>query len=234
MREIVFDTETTGINPEEDRLIEIGCVEIENLLPTGREFHCLIDPGREVHPDAVRVHGHTWEKLKQFPKFSDPTIVDAFLAFVGDSRLVAHNASFDRSFINAELIRSGRPALGEGRFIDTLKLARSRYPGSPASLDALCRRFDISIEHRSLHGAIKDSRLLAEVYLQLNGGRERSFGFEVATAERVESVEVGMAARPAPLAQRLSDTELEAHRAMVAQMGDKSFWARLLDRTGSQ
>jgi DNA polymerase-3 subunit epsilon len=228
MREIVFDTETTGLEAESDRLIEIGCVELENLLPTGREFHTLINPMREVHLDAARVHGFTWEKLRGYPIFAEQKVMGAFLAFIGDAPLVAHNASFDRGFINAELRRAGKPALADDRFVDTLKLAQAKFPGAPASLDALCRRFEISIEHRALHGAIKDARLLAGVYLELNGGRERSFGFELAHSGSGGERLAPLAQRPTPLPSRITEAERQAHAALVAKLGSNSVWAGFL------
>ena len=170
--EIVLDTETTGIDHRKGhRLIEIGCIEIEDLLPTGRTFHRFIDPEREIEPDAIRVHGITNEMVRGKPKF--PAICEELLAFIGDNKIIAHNAQFDRGFINMELERHGRQATAAEQWIDTLEIARHRFPGMPNSLDALCKRFNISLAERDLHGALIDARLLASVYLELLGGKER-------------------------------------------------------------
>jgi DNA polymerase-3 subunit epsilon len=225
-RQIVFDTETTGIETPEHRLIEIGCVELFNLMPTGREFHSYINPQRDVPADAVKVHGLTGEFLRDHPVFADPRVVDAFFAFVGDAQLVAHNASFDARHLNAELARLGRPTLPDSRFIDTLKLAQRAFPGSPASLTALCRRFEISDAHRELHGAIKDARLLAEVYLQLNGGRAAAFAFDQAPTVGPSRTEAArpLPRRPHPREPVVSATEAEAHAAFVASLGPNALW----------
>lgn len=178
MREIVFDTETTGMDPAEgDKLVEIGCVELINHIPTGKTYHQYINPEREVPPEAVAVHGLTLEKLKDEPTFGE--IVGDFLDFIGtDSKLIAHNAPFDVKFINAEMKTFGFPSLDPKRVIDSLVIARQKFPGSPASLDALCRRFNIDNSNRTLHGALLDSEILAEVYLELLGGRQRGLGIE--------------------------------------------------------
>jgi DNA polymerase-3 subunit epsilon len=225
-RQIVFDTETTGIETPEHRLIELGCVELLNLMPTGREFHAYINPQRDVPADAVKIHGLTTEFLRDFPTFSDPSVVDAFFGFVGDATLVAHNASFDARHLNAELSRLGRPTLPDSRFIDTLKLAQRAFPGSPASLSALCRRFEISDTHRELHGAIKDARLLAEVYLELNGGRAAAFAFDQAPTTGPARAEPArpLPRRPSPRAPVLTDAEAEAHAVFVTTLGGATFW----------
>ena len=178
MREIVFDTETTGMDPASgDKLVEIGCVELENHMPTGRTYHQYINPERDVPAEAVAVHGLTQEKLKNEPTFGE--IVGDFLDFIGtDSKLIAHNAEFDVKFMNAELKTYGFPSLEPKRIIDTLAMARKKFPGSPANLDALCRRFNVDNAGRTLHGALLDSELLAEVYLELLGGRQRGLGIE--------------------------------------------------------
>ncbi len=178
MREIVFDTETTGMDPAEgDKLVEIGCVELINHIPTGRTYHQYINPEREVPAEAVAVHGLTLEKLKDEPTFGE--IVADFLDFIGtDSKLIAHNAPFDVKFMNAEMKTYGFPALDPKRIIDSLTIARRKFPGSPASLDALCRRFNIDNSNRTLHGALLDSEILAEVYLELLGGRQRGLGID--------------------------------------------------------
>lgn len=177
MRQIVFDTESTGFNAEgDDRIVEIGALEIINLIPTGKVYHQYINPEREVPEGAVAVHGLTYERLKDEPVFSQ--IVGDFLDFIGESDLVAHNAEFDMRFINAELKRVGMPALSMTRAIDTLAIARKAFPGANNTLDALCRRFNVDASERTLHGALLDSELLAEVYLELSGGRQR--GLELA------------------------------------------------------
>jgi DNA polymerase-3 subunit epsilon len=174
--EIIFDTETTGTDPlDGDRVIEIGCIELENHLPTGRTYHVYINPERDVPAEAVAVHGLTEERLKDEPIFAE--IIGDFMEFIGeDSKLVAHNADFDIGFLNAEFKKLGFPSIDKRRVVDTLALARKKFPGSPANLDALCRRFGIDNSNRELHGALLDSELLAEVYLELLGGRQRGLG----------------------------------------------------------
>src|ERR1700744_2132171 len=173
-REIALDTETTGFEPTQGhRLVEIACLEIDDFIPTGRSFHTYIDPCRDMPPDAERVHGLSSAFLKGKPRFEHPEVVEAFLEFVGDAPLIAHNAGFDRNFINHELGVVNREALHESRWIDTLGLARVRFPGMHNSLDALCKRFKISLSEREKHGALVDAKLLAAVYLELKGGRER-------------------------------------------------------------
>lgn len=177
-REIVLDTETTGFEPSEGhRIVEIGCVELDGLLPTGNTFHIYINPQRDMPAGAYEVHGLSAEFLSGFPVFEAQ--VDAFVEFIGDAPLVIHNASFDMKFINAELRAVDRPILPMNRAVDTLAMARKAFPGSPASLDALCRRFGIDNTSRTLHGALLDSELLAEVYLELKGGRQPGFGLDV-------------------------------------------------------
>ena len=186
MREVVLDTETTGFNHRgDDRIVEIGCVELLNRMPTGRTFQSYVNPQREMPPEAFAVHGLSVEFLSEQSVFAD--IVDEFLEFLGDSQLVIHNAEFDIGFINAELARLERPPLRLDRTVDTVQLARRKFPGAQASLDALCRRFHIDLADRSLHGALKDSRLLAEVYLELAGGRQP--GLELAAAARQTAVD---------------------------------------------
>lgn len=175
MREIVLDTETTGMDPSEGhRLVEVGCVELENHLPTGRVFQSYFNPQRDVPADAARVHGLTTEFLKDKPLFTEK--VADFLDFIQDSTLVIHNAEFDVKFLNAELKAAGFPGINMKRVIDTIPIARQKYPGQPANLDALCRRFKIDLEERKYHGALLDSQLLAEVYLELKGGRQHGLG----------------------------------------------------------
>lgn len=188
MREIVLDTETTGMDPSEgDKLVEIGCIELENHIPTGRHYHQYINPERDVPAEAVAVHGLTQERLAKEPTFGE--VVGDFLDFLGnDSKLVIHNAEFDMKFINAELAQFGFPSVEPRRVIDTLAIARKKFPGSPANLDALCRRFNIDNSSRTLHGALLDSELLAEVYLELLGGRQR--GLQIDAEKREETTQV--------------------------------------------
>jgi DNA polymerase III subunit epsilon len=221
MREIVLDTETTGFKPEEGhRLVEIGCLELINHLPTGNTFHQYLNPEREVPADATRVHGLTNEFLADKPKFDD--VADAFLAFIGAAPLVIHNATFDMSFINAELFQSGRKPLPKDRAIDTLTMARRMFPGSPASLDALCKRFNVDNSGRKFHGALLDSELLAEVYLELKGGRQA--GLSLAQETKPGAVQVSVTTGKPQRAYRTprphapTAEEAAAHEKMVAGM----------------
>jgi DNA polymerase-3 subunit epsilon len=230
MREIVLDTETTGMSPEEgDRLVEIGCIEIVDFIPTGRKFHAYVNPEREVPEGAFKVHGLSTAFLSDKPFFYHPDVVDAFLAFVGDARVVAHNAEFDRKFVTAELRRAGKAPIPAERWVDTLAIARKRYPGAPNSLDALCRRFEISLETREKHGALIDSLLLAEVYLQLNGGRERRLAFAETHAHGADQPAASYAPIPprgAPLIVGPSPEERAAHEAFIAKLGKGNpLWA---------
>ena len=226
VREIAFDTETTGLDWNgEDRIIELGAVELINHVPTGHTFQTYINPGRPVSEATVRITGITDADLVDKPAFEDPTIVDAFLKFIGGADLVAHNADFDRNFLNMELARCGRATIPEARWVDTLKIAKKRHPGAPASLDALCKRYDISLSGRAFHGALLDSQLLAGVYLELLGGRARAFDF----GERAASVDT--AAQPAkqreaPLRLAASREEETAHKAFIAELGDDAIWTR--------
>jgi DNA polymerase-3 subunit epsilon len=228
MREVVFDTETTGLYPGQgDRIVEVGCIELVNYLPTGRELQIYINPGRPVSEATVRITGITNEVLRSKPAFSHPDVVDRLMEFFGDDPIVAHNAEFDRGFLNAELELLGRPILPKERFIDTLVLAREHRPGSPASLDAVCKRFNISIEGRELHGALKDARLLSMAYLELRGGRERAFDFASAgVAGAAQATHVLRAPRPTPHAPRISKKEREAHAAFVAELGEGAIWRK--------
>lgn len=226
-REIVLDTETTGFDPKTgDRLIEVGCIELMDLLPTGRTFHRFVNPERLIPPDAIRVHGITDDKVKDAPKFHE--IADDLMEFVGDAQMIAHNANFDRNFIDFEYNRCGRPITGEARWIDTLKLAQTRFPGMPNSLDALCKRYKISLVERSLHGALIDARLLAEVYLELRGGKERVLDLS-SSSRGGPGQAVGATAyppRPHPLAPRLTEAERVAHAAfLLSMLKDQSLWA---------
>ena len=233
MREIVFDTETTGLNPEEgDKLVEIGMVELMDLVPTGKTFHTYINPLRDMPMEAFRVHGLSADFLADFPTFGDPRVADAMLDFIGDSQLVAHNAEFDRGFINYELKQLGLPEITKERCIDTVLIARKQFPGAPANLDALCRRFNIDLKDRTLHGALLDARLLAAVYLELKGGRERSFGFLNNNIGRngrggliKEFEKRGI--RPKPLPSLITPDEAKAHQEFIAKLGEDSYWAKL-------
>ena len=233
MREVVFDTETTGLNPGQgDRIVEVGCIELINLLPTGREFQIYINPGRPVSEATVRITGITNETLRGKPPFESPLVVDRLLEFFGDSPIVAHNAEFDRGFLNYELELMGRPPFPKERFIDTLVLAREHRPGSPASLDAVCKRFDISIKDRVLHGALLDAQLLAMAYLELRGGRERRLDLadNNGIGGQGQVVFTPCRQRPTPLPSRLTDAEAAAHAAFVETLGDKDhevIWKKL-------
>jgi len=229
MREIIFDTETTGLDNKLDRVIEIGGIELDNHFPTGRSFHVYINPGdRKVHPDALAVHGISDESLKDKPGFAG--IVDELLAFFGDARWVAHNATFDMGFMNAEFARLGLPAITNDLVTDTLALARRKHPMGPNSLDALCRRYGVDNSHRTKHGALLDSELLAEVYIELIGGRQTAFGLHTSDnrgqTTDPDDVVVAAGQRPRPLGSRLSEQEREAHAALVAKMGEKAIWAK--------
>ena len=229
MREIVLDTETTGFEPSEgDRIVEIGAVELFNHLPTGRTYHQYINPKRNMPEAAFNVHGLSQEFLSDKPVFKD--IAQEFIDFIKDSKLVIHNASFDMKFLNAELGWVNRPALPMHQSIDTLAIARRKFPGSPASLDALCRRFGIDNSSRTLHGALLDSEILAEVYLELVGGRQPDLvlsGPEVKTIkDGAPSADWRPAPRPKPLASRLSETEKAAHETFVAALGSDALWLK--------
>ena len=231
-REIVLDTATTGLDHRTgDRLIELACVELEDYLPTGRTFHELMHPDRDIHPDAERVHGISLASLEGKPRFHHPQVSDAFLAFIGeDAALIAHNAAFDRGFINSELTRMGRPTLADARWIDTLQLAQKRFPGMSNSLDSLCKRFKISLADREKHGALIDSQLLAAVYLELRGGREKTFDLDPVAAAGAAFAATGPIAhgpRPRPLAPRSTEAERADHAAFVGGvLKDKAIWLK--------
>lgn len=243
MREIVLDTETTGFDPEQgDRIVEIGAVELWNHLPTGNTFHEYINPERNMPAEAFQVHGIGPDLLEppQDPAPGAVTLRDKpvfsfvgqkFLDFVGDAKLVIHNASFDMKFLNAELRWLGLPQLPWEQAVDTLAMARTKFPGSPASLDALCRRFGIDNANRTLHGALLDSEILADVYLELIGGRQPDFGLSTSASTRSSG---GTAQpdwrprpRPTPLQSRLTDEEAAAHTAFVEAMGDGALWKKM-------
>ena len=226
MREIVFDTETTGFEPGDGhRIVEIGCVELMEHLPTGRTFQAYLNPERDVPIESQRVHGLSNAFLADKPFFAH--VVEEFLEFLGDATLVIHNASFDIKFINAELARTGHPAIPLSRAIDTIEIAKRKFPGSRYSLDELCRRFSIDLTARSKHGALLDADLTAQVYLELIGDRQR--GLALAPVEIVEAavtiVEVSRQ-RPNKLVSLLTPEELAAHTAFVAsELGGKSLWS---------
>lgn len=221
-REIVLDTETTGFEPHlGHRLVELACLEIEDFLPTGRSFHVYIDPERDMPEEAEKVHGLSAAFLAGKPKFRDKEIHQDFLDFVGDAPIIAHNATFDRTFVNYELEVLGVAPIPEERWIDTLALARKRFPGMHNSLDALCKRFKISLSEREKHGALIDARLLAAVYLELKGGRDRRL--ELTThAMAAQAVAVAKAAaygaRPRPLPLRSTESERELHAKFMREV----------------
>jgi DNA polymerase-3 subunit epsilon len=225
MREIVFDTETTGLDPfQGDRLVEIGCIELVNGFLTGQSFHAYINPERDMPPAAFEVHGLSAEFLKDKPLFAD--ICEELLAFVGDAPLIAHNAMFDFGFINAELDRCKRALVARERIVDTLMLARRKHPNGPNRLDDLCVRYGIDNSRRTKHGALLDAEILAEVYLELTGMRQAKLSLLDETSQTVQTG-FGMTVaqvRATPLVPRVSDAELAAHRAFVATLGDKAIW----------
>lgn len=224
MREIVFDTETTGLDCRNgDRLIEIGCVEIINRIPTGRTFHAYLNPRRPVSAEAVLVHGLNDEFLRDKPIFE--AIAEEFADFVGASTLVAHNASFDCGFINMELELCRRALIEDHRFVDTLQLARRRHPNGPNSLDALCARYGIDSRTRTKHGALLDAELLAEVYIELLGGRQATFSLSSAPLAAATLIaERGVRTRPQSLPPRIGAAEIAAHRAYVCALGKSVLW----------
>jgi DNA polymerase-3 subunit epsilon len=230
MREIIFDTETTGLDNRMDRIIEIGGIELFNHFPTGNTLHIYINPGdQKVHPDALAVHGITDEFLKDKKAFAE--IAEEILAFFGDAKWIAHNATFDMGFINAEFARIGLPPILPERVVDTLSMARRKHPMGPNSLDALCRRYGVDNSHRAKHGALLDSELLAEVYIEMIGGRQTALGLlsgESRGGQVTETDDIIVVAgqRPRPLASRLTIVEIEAHAALVAKMGAKAIWAK--------
>jgi len=233
MREIIFDTETTGFKPEEgERIIEIGAVEMVNRSFTGRVFHEYVNPeGREVNPGAFEVHGISNEFLADKPAFSG--IASAFLEFIGeDAILVAHNAPFDINFLNHEFARLSIPAIDPQRVVDTLVMARKKHPMAQNSLDRLCERYKIDNSSRTKHGALLDSELLAEVYIELLGGRQAAFELEPAAREtrnetgREQVTTDRLLARPSPLPSRLTEADIEAHRRFVGKLGEDALWNR--------
>ncbi|OYY05311.1 MAG: DNA polymerase III subunit epsilon [Acidocella sp. 35-58-6] len=216
-RSVLFDTETTGLDPlTGDRVIEIAAIELINDLPTENQFHALIDPERDIPTESTRVHGITNFHVEGKPKFAD--IADKMLEFFGDSKLVAHNAPFDFGFIDAELARIGKPALGYERMVDTLVLAKKRFPGMPNSLDALCRRFEIDLSARTTHNALLDCKLLAEVYVELTGGRQRGLTLETEQALAFAQYERSATRTPRPIV--VSEEALEKHAEFIKRLKD--------------
>ncbi len=228
MREIVLDTETTGLDPNKgDRLVEIGCVELLNRIPTGQTFHAYINPDRDVPAEAFAVHGLSAEFLRGHKRFRD--VCDEFMAFIGDDTpLVIHNAEFDHKFLCAELKMLKRALIGRERLVDTLALARRKHTAGPYSLDAMCARYGIDNSRRTKHGALLDAEILAEVYLELLGGRQATLGLAETVAKRVVGVDgiVVRKERSVPLAPRVSAADREAHRAFVATLGPDAIWQK--------
>jgi DNA polymerase-3 subunit epsilon len=226
MREIVFDTETTGLDPGQgDRLVEIGCIELLNRFPSGRTFHCYFNPERDMPEAAFKVHGLSIEFLKDKPLFVHK--VEELVEFLGDAPLVAHNAMFDLSFLNAELERARKILVSRERLVDTLMLARRKYPGSPNRLDDLCLRYRIDNSRRTKHGALLDAELLAEVYVELIGARQANLGLgAVDMAGEIRLTGLATRTRGEPLPPRVTDDELAAHRAFIATLGDAPIWSK--------
>ncbi len=225
MREVVLDTETTGLDPATgDRVVEIACIELLNYIPTGRNWHCYLNPERDMPQAAFNVHGLSAEFLADKPLFA--AIADDFLSFIEGARIIIHNAAFDVAFLNSELKRIERPLLTGDRVVDTLSLARRKHPGAPNSLDALCRRYQIDLSSRSKHGALVDCELLAQVYVELTGRRQAKLEFAVGvTAAAGVETEAGMShQRPLPLPARISADERAAHAAFVAGLGQEAIW----------
>ena len=229
MREIVLDTETTGLDPDTGhRIVEIGAIELSGHVPTGRTYHQYINPERTMPDEAFQVHGLGDEFLRDKPRFAE--IADGFLEFVQDARLVIHNASFDMKFLNAELRSCRKSVIPFDRAVDTLALCRQKFPGAPASLDALCRRFGIDNSARTLHGALLDSEILAEVYLELIGGRQPDLSLStlptLAVGDQDGNRDRRSAARRKPLPSRLTQAERAAHQAFIDTLGDAAVWKR--------
>src|SRR3954447_3325201 len=230
LREIVLDTETTGTDPATgDRGIEIGCVELLNHFPTGRSYHAYVNPERPVSQGAFAVHGLSDAFLADKPIFAN--IVEEFMEFLGDGRLVIHNAAFDVGFLNAEFARTGHTAIILNQVVDTLSLARRRHPGAPNNLDALCNRYGIDNSRRTKHGALLDAEILAEVYIELIGGKQADLGLNVRSAARETRIMTNAAPReirPRLTISRLTDAERAAHEAFIAKLGPNALWAEYL------
>ena len=235
MREVVLDTETTGLDPlTGDRVVEIGCIELFNRIPTGQTFHRYVNPERDMPASAFEVHGLSTDFLKDKPPFAE--VAEDFLGFVGDAALVIHNAAFDAAFLNSELERVGKPLIARDRLVDTLLLARRRHPGAANRLDDLCARYGIDNTRRSKHGALLDAELLAEVYIELTGARQAALGLELVTSdktaerERITVVQV----RPVPLMPRVTAEDRAAHRAFVATLGENAIWRDYLSESDDE
>lgn len=228
MREIVLDTETTGLSPDNgDRIVEIGCVELINHVPTNNTYQVYLNPEKDMDPGAEKVHGLTNEFLLDKPKFIE--IADSFLDFIGDSNLIAHNADFDINFLNSELIRAKKDKISNDRVVDTLKIARSKFPGARNSLDALCKRFFVDNSNRSLHGALLDSELLAEVYLELVGGKEPDLELSTNTIKKDNKSQnrtPNVFARKNKLKSRITDIDEKNHRDFLASLPKESLWLK--------
>lgn len=227
VRELILDTETTGLDPATgDRIVEIGCVEVIDSVATGQTYHVYLDPERDMPEEAFRVHGLSREFLTGKPKFAD--IVKDLLEFFGDARLVIHNAEFDMKFINAELARCGAQAIGMDRVVDTLALARRKHPGASNSLDALCARYKIDNSRRTKHGALLDSEILAEVYVELMGGRQKVLELAASVVKEVATFDTDAPAllRPEPIGMLLLASEEIAHSALLEKIGEKALWTR--------
>lgn len=228
MREIVLDTETTGLSPDNgDRIVEIGCVELINHVPTNNTYQVYLNPEKDMDPGAEKVHGLTNEFLLDKPKFIE--IADSFLDFIGDSNLIAHNADFDINFLNSELVRAKKDKINNDRVVDTLKIARSKFPGARNSLDALCKRFFVDNSNRSLHGALLDSELLAEVYLELVGGKEPDLELSTNTVKKDNNSQnrtSNVSARKNKLKARITNIDEKNHRDFLASLPKESLWLK--------
>lgn len=228
MREIVLDTETTGLSPDNgDRIVEIGCVELINHVPTNNTYQVYLNPEKDMDPGAEKVHGLTNEFLLDKPKFIE--IADSFLDFIGDSNLIAHNADFDINFLNSELVRAKKDKINNDRVVDTLKIARSKFPGARNSLDALCKRFFVDNSNRSLHGALLDSELLAEVYLELVGGKEPDLELSTNTVKKDNNSQnrtSNVSARKNKLKTRITNIDEKNHRDFLASLPKESLWLK--------
>jgi DNA polymerase III subunit epsilon len=225
MREVVFDTETTGLDPYQGhRLVEIGCIELVNRFTTGQTFHRYLNPERDIPSEAFDIHGLSYDFLKSKPIFSSVAV--DLLAFIGDAALIAHNAAFDLGFLNAELERAKQAPIPRDRLVDTLLLARRKYPGGSNRLDDLCARFGIDNSHRTKHGALLDAELLAEVYVELVDARQAQLGLVAVSTSPIMASNIAVSAkvRPGSLRPRITDAERAAHGALIAELGAKAIW----------
>ena len=234
-REIVLDTETTGLSPlTGDRIVELGCVELINHIPTGKHFHVYVNPERAMTEDAYRVHGLSDEFLRDKPNFR--AVAPEFIRFIGDATLIIHNAAFDIGFLNYELEQAKLPSI-INKVIDTVKLARDRHPGARVSLDSLCKHYGIDNSKRTLHGALLDAQILAEVYLELIGGRQVAFALVEETTTGVVEWTAGTytaVRRPEPLPRRITPEEIAAHQALIASLGKDALWSMYFDEVEGQ